>query len=124
MPLTLTAVYMLVARRVGIRAAAIPLPGHVMLRLYAGRRTLIVDPFRGGRLRTRSECTRYLEQQGLVPNPAWFRDASDAALFQRQLLNLMNSCQLRGMTGLARELHRVAAVLGRPDSRSVGARRA
>jgi len=121
MPLTLTAIYLLVARRVGIRAAAIPLPGRVMLRLYAGRRTLIVDPFQGGRLRTRSECARYLERQDLVPNPAWFRDATDAALFQRQLLNLMNSYQLRGLSRTARALHRIAAVVARRNAPSDGA---
>jgi regulator of sirC expression with transglutaminase-like and TPR domain len=117
MPLTLTAIYLLVARRAGIRAAAVPLPGHVLLRLYSGRRSLIIDPFRGGRVRTRSDCLRYLAEQGLVPRPSWFRDATDAMLLQRHARNLMNSYQLRGRARLARDLERVAQVLGRFHTR-------
>lgn len=112
MPLTLTAIYLFVARRAGLRAAAVPLPGHVLLRLYAGERSLLVDPFHGGRIRQRADCLRYLAQHGLTPQASWFRDASDASLFQRHLLNLMSSHQVRGRTRLARRLHRIARLLG------------
>ena len=121
MPLTLTAIYVFVARRAGIRAAPIALPGRVLLRLYAGRRALIVDPFQGGRARTRTDCIRYLAQQQLVPRPEWFRDVRDAALFQRHVLNLMNSYQMRGLEREARGLHRVAVTLSRAHTRSTAA---
>ncbi len=124
MPLTLTAIYILVARRVGIRVAAVPLPGHVMLRVYWSRRSVLLDPFRGGRLRTRAECNQYLSQHGLAPNPAWFRDASDVDLLQRHTLNLMNSLQLRGLESQARELHRIAGILGRSPARPLSPRSA
>lgn len=113
MPLTLTAIYLFVARRAGLRAAAVPLPGHVLLRLYSGNRSILVDPFHGGRIRRRADCVRYLAQHGMVPQASWFRDASDVALFQRHLLNLMSSNQVRGRARLARHLHRIARLLGR-----------
>ena len=113
MPLALTAVYLFVARRSGIRAAAIPMPGRVLLRLFARRRSLIVDPFQGGRLRTRTDCVNYLAEHGLVPRPEWFRDADDAILFERHVRNLMSSAQLRGRHRLAHELARVAWLVQR-----------
>ena len=113
MPLTLCAIYLAVARRAGLRAAPIAMPGRVLLRLYAGTRSLIIDPFAGGRAKTRADCLRYLAQHRLVPRPQWFRDAGDRALFQRQLLNLMNSCQLRDLTREARELHGIALAMNR-----------
>ncbi len=113
MPLTLTAIYLFVARRAGIRAAPVALPGRVILRLYAGRRSILVDPFQGGRVRTRADLVRYLAEHGLVARPEWFRDASDGALFQRHVLNLMSSSQTRGLEREARELHRLAIAIGR-----------
>jgi len=111
MPLTLVAIYLFVARRAGFRAAAVALPGRVMLRLYAGRRSLLIDPFKGGRVRTKMDCIKYLAQNGLVPRPDWFRDASDATLFQRHVLNLMASSQMRGLERQARDLHQLARVI-------------
>lgn len=111
MPLTLTAIYMSVARRAGFKVAPIALPGRVLLRLYLGKRTMMLDPFDGGRARTRTDCIRYLSLHGLVPRPDWFRDTSDAALLQRHLLNLMQCFQVRGMTRDARELHRIAVAM-------------
>jgi len=113
MPLTLTAVYLFVARRAGLHAAAIPMPGRILLRLYARRRALIVDPFQGGRLRTRGDCVRYLAQHGMVPRPEWFKDATDSQLFGRHVRNLMNSAQIRGLHGLTNDLARVAWLVQR-----------
>ncbi len=113
MPLVLTAIYMFVARRAGMRAAAIPMPGRVLLRLHTSRRSLIVDPFAGGRLRTHADCVRYLAEHRMVPRPEWFRNATDDMLFARHVRNLMNSAQMRGLDRRAHELARLARLLGR-----------
>ena len=118
MPLTLTAVYLLVARRAGLRAAAVPLPGHVLLRLYSGRRTLLIDPFHGGRMRTRADCIHHLERHGLVPQPVWFQDATDAQLFQRHVRNLMSSMQSRSLRSRAQALAHLAGALARTEAGS------
>jgi len=117
MPLTLAAIYLFVARRAGIRAAAVALPGHVIVRLYARRRSMLIDPFAGGRMLTRNDCISFLAEQQLVPRPEWFHDASDSVLFQRHVRNLMHSFQTRGLVGTSRDLHRVANVLERVHER-------
>jgi len=117
MPLTLVAIYLLVARRAGLKAAPIALPGRVLLRLYAGPRSLILDPYLGGKARTRQDCVNYLAKHGLVPRPQWFADAPDAALFHRHLLNLMGSHQARGHAREAAELSAVVAGVNRVRAR-------
>jgi regulator of sirC expression with transglutaminase-like and TPR domain len=117
MPLTLVAIYLLVARRAGLRAAPIALPGRVLLRLYAGARSVIIDPFLGGKARTRQDCVHYLAKHGLVPRPQWFADTSDAALFHRHILNLMGSHQARGHGREARELQAIVAGVNRQRAR-------
>lgn len=113
MPLTLVALYLFVARRAGIRATAVPLPGHVMCRIYSGERAYLVDPFHGGKLRTHEDCMRYLAMHELTPKAAWFRDASDRELFIRHVRNLMRSFDVRGRMDEARGLLDVARVLGK-----------
>lgn len=117
MPLTLVAIYLLVARRAGLRAAPLALPGRVLLRLYAGPRSLILDPFLGGKARTRQDCVNYLAKHGLVPRPQWFADAGDAALFHRHILNLLGSHQARGHGREAAELAAIIAAVNRLRSR-------
>ncbi len=118
MPLTLSAIYLFVARRAGIRAALVPLPGHVLLRLYhSDSRSVLVDPFQSGEPRSRSDCLAYLRECNMVPQPEWFEDADEGLMFLRQVMNLINSHQMRGLHGRARELQRVAGVLARVQSR-------
>ena len=101
-PLTLCALYLFVARRAGIKAAILPLPGHVMLRLYGDGKSVIVDPYHHGQGRTHAQCKKYLEQNGLGFHPAWLQPATDAVLFKRQLTNLMRSAKERGLAGDAK----------------------
>jgi regulator of sirC expression with transglutaminase-like and TPR domain len=109
LPLTITAIYMFVARRVGLRVAPLPLPGHVMLRAYAGEDSVIIDPFYYGHVRTERECLQYLSKNGLKFRPEWFRDADDRSMFHRQVLNLYRCYELRGLVrekaGLKTLLH-------------------
>lgn len=110
-PLTLSAIWLFVACRAGIRAALVPLPGHVMLRLHVGSRSVIVDPYHDGRTRTDAECRTYLAKHGAAASSAAFRDAPDSSLLRRQAANLARSAQLRGRTREARALVTVVRAL-------------
>lgn len=111
MPLSLCAIYLCVARRAGIRAGCLPLPGHVMLRLYGDTTSVIVDPYHKGETRSERECRRYLDQHGLAYQAAWFRDAKDSTLWKRQITNLARSAELRGLDRERRELALLLAAL-------------
>jgi regulator of sirC expression with transglutaminase-like and TPR domain len=108
LPLTLTAIYLLVARRAGVSAAAVPLPGHVLLRLHGVGQHLLVDPFRRGARVQERDCLAYLARRGLPFRPQWFADAGDAALIERQVRNLRGSYLHRG---LGREVELLELVL-------------
>ena len=116
MPLTLAAIYQSVGRRAGIQSALVPLPGHVMLRVRGGGKSALVDVFEGGEQRTERDLLRLLAANNLPFQPAWFRDADDASMFQRQVANLMNSYAQRGLRREARGLQWVLTVLERRAS--------
>lgn len=117
MPLTLTAIYLAVARRASIRAAAVALPGHVMLRIYDGERSVLCDPFHAGKRLSERECLSYLAEHGLPFEPHWFDDASDAGLWLRHLRNLERGYAKLSLDADARELAPVISVL---EQRIVG----
>jgi regulator of sirC expression with transglutaminase-like and TPR domain len=108
LPLTLAALYQAVARRAGIRAHLVGLPGHVVLRLSGSDRHALVDPFRGGAELSERDCLAYLASRGLTFQPRWFQDASDADMLERQIRNLTASYRRRG---LVREIGLLARVL-------------
>lgn len=47
-PISLSVLYVEVARRVGVRASPVGFPGHFLVRLDDGEERLVVDPFHGG----------------------------------------------------------------------------
>jgi regulator of sirC expression with transglutaminase-like and TPR domain len=125
LPLTLCALYLLVARRAGIRAAPVALPGHVVLRIYDdGQRGVLVDPFHGGAVLSERECLGYLARHGLPFEPRWFDDGADDALWLRQLHNLAQAHRRRGGEPEVRALAPLISALGRRMSgRDRGPRR-
>jgi regulator of sirC expression with transglutaminase-like and TPR domain len=53
-PISLSVLYLEVARRLGIPAAGVAFPGHFLVRVDDARETLILDPFGGGAALDRS----------------------------------------------------------------------
>ena len=81
-PITLSLVYMEVARRAGLPVEGINFPGHFLLRCRAGRKhtyyeDLIIDPFHGGAL---------LSNDLLAQQAAEHGDSSERARFESRLL--------------------------------------
>ncbi|MEM6673432.1 MAG: transglutaminase family protein [Planctomycetota bacterium] len=96
LPLTLSAVYALVARRAGYIAALLPFPGHVLLHLGAGGARRILDPFTGGDAVDESTCQARLHAMGAPPGGRWLEPASDRSMIVRQVRNLGASMARHG----------------------------
>ncbi|MBZ5639815.1 MAG: tetratricopeptide repeat protein [Acidobacteriia bacterium] len=55
-PITLSILYVEVARRAGIEASGVALPGHFVVRVGDATRATFVDPFHGGHVITEDDC--------------------------------------------------------------------
>jgi len=113
LPLTLCAIYLFVARRAGIQASAIPLPGHVLLRVQGARGHALLDPFRQGARVSERDCLAYLARRGLPFRPQWFADASDGELVERQVRNLRSAYARQGLGVEVNQLELVLAAFAR-----------
>jgi regulator of sirC expression with transglutaminase-like and TPR domain len=61
-PITLSTVYIEVARRAGLAVEGVGLPGHFIVRVAAGEGDFLVDPFHGGALLSHDDCQKRLDR--------------------------------------------------------------
>ena len=60
--ISLSVVYLLVARRLRLPVAGIGLPGYFVCRYQSSRHEIYIDPFRKGRLLAKADCVKYVVQ--------------------------------------------------------------
>ncbi len=90
-PLTLSIVVIEVARRAGVSAEGVGLPGHFIVRVEDGERRLLIDPFHGGQIVTIEDCKDLVART--TGRASLFRKesldaATPRAMLTRLLLNL------------------------------------
>jgi regulator of sirC expression with transglutaminase-like and TPR domain len=61
-PITLSVVYLEVARHLELPYFGVGLPGHFLVKYDDGRQRIFVDPFNGGRMLKRSQCQKWLRE--------------------------------------------------------------
>lgn len=107
-PITLSLIYMAVARRAGIRLQGVGLPGHFVVRLGA----VFLDPFHGGRRLQLEDCHKLLETQGIELQPHHLQPCRPRVMLARILNNLLHAAETED-TALAEKLHRWLQALQR-----------
>ncbi len=89
-PITLSVVYIEVARKVGFDAQGIGFPGHFLSKITTRRGVVVVDPFFGSTM-DMAACERRLRDvagPGVRFDPAMLASSPHAAILQRILTNL------------------------------------
>lgn len=101
-PITLSVVYLEVARRLGLPFFGVGLPGHFVVKYDDGDQVLFVDPFGGGTIIGRDGCRKLVAavvSGGRDLNDADFAAVEKRYVIERMLNNLrgihLNSCQYR-----------------------------
>lgn len=112
-PITLSLIYIEVARRVGMQAEGIAFPGHFLVLLGEGAEAQVVDPYHGGSRLSADECAQMLERitgNGSAFSPELLRPAPWRKILFRLLANLKNvylaepADQRRGLAVIERML--------------------
>lgn len=97
-PITLSVLYVEVARRVGVRASPVGFPGHFLVCIDDEQRRLVIDPFQGGRALGEAALSSLLRRSGsklslstelIAPTPV-------RQVVARMLMNLRAVYAMRG----------------------------
>jgi regulator of sirC expression with transglutaminase-like and TPR domain len=90
-PITLSVIYMEVARRISFPIDGVGFPGHFLVKHVEEEREIIIDPFDTGRILTMNDCQELLDRvhNGNVGlNPSLLQPMEKRAIITRMLYNL------------------------------------
>ncbi|HEY2988453.1 MAG TPA: tetratricopeptide repeat protein [Candidatus Binatia bacterium] len=90
-PITLSVLYMEVARRIGLRLYGVGFPGHFLVKYSGNDEEIVVDPFDEGEVRTGDELQQMLDSLYIgkvVYQPELLAPVTHKQIIQRMLYNL------------------------------------
>src|SRR5262249_42564295 len=61
-PITLSVLYLEVARRIGLKLFGVGMPGHFIVKFVDDEQEILIDPFNGGRLLSVEKCREMIEE--------------------------------------------------------------
>jgi regulator of sirC expression with transglutaminase-like and TPR domain len=88
-PISLSALYLLLGGRLGLPIHGIGMPGHFLVKFESGRYKVFVDCFNAGALLTEKDCQRFLMQAGYGFEDKYLQQSPPRAMLQRMLKNLV-----------------------------------
>lgn len=109
-PVTLSLIYLLVARWAGLSVVGVAMPDHFLVRLH-GVRPVLVDPYHGGRSVTKADCARYLRANGHDQVRDHLRDLNDREVLSHYLRALRRAASHRPVAEAQQSLGRALALL-------------
>lgn len=90
-PITLSVVYLEVARRIGLKLHGVGMPGHFLVKYSDEIQEILIDPFRGGRILTEDQCREMIAEMydgRMQFQSAFLRATSKKQILARMLQNL------------------------------------
>ena len=90
-PISLSVLYMEVAKRIGFSVRGVGFPGHFLVKHVAGEKEIIVDPFNLGRILTWNDCQELLDKiykDTVTMNASLLQPMEKRTILTRMLFNL------------------------------------
>jgi len=110
-PVSLSVLCLLLARRAGLPLQGINLPGHFILKYDSPEYSTYIDPYNEGNLLSREECLQFVARQGLEQDVSYLNPASNLGILKRMYRNLINLYSVRGDRAMAGQLRRHLNIL-------------
>lgn len=88
-PISLSVIYLLIARRLKIPVGGVGIPGHFMVKFEDDGNELYVDTFNGGRFLSRAECIQFMVEAGYPYQPEFLEKVGPRDILARMLRNLI-----------------------------------
>jgi regulator of sirC expression with transglutaminase-like and TPR domain len=105
LPITLSILYVALARRIGWRADALALPGHVLVEVQGSGESALLDPFDHGISVTAARAADMARQAGGAPIVGGFPAMSNRQMLVRMVSNQASRARMNGDIGRALTLY-------------------
>jgi regulator of sirC expression with transglutaminase-like and TPR domain len=87
-PISLSMVYMFIARRLNIPVFGVRFPGHFLLKYVGGNKLFFIDAFNGGLILSVQDCERFSQRMGFKLKHIHLKTSTPEKIFVRMLRNL------------------------------------
>ncbi|KAA3597949.1 MAG: hypothetical protein DWQ06_12685 [Calditrichaeota bacterium] len=91
-PISLSVIFILVARRLNFPISGVGVPGHFLLK-FRGKRDIFIDPFNNGNFLTAEDCKKFVKLLNIPFKDEFLYPVSDKYILQRMLRNLVGVYQ-------------------------------
>lgn len=88
-PISLSTLYLLIGKRLGLPVFGIGMPGHFLVRYESERYQVFIDCFNAGAFLTERDCGRFLTQAGYGFDEQYLSKSTNRAILLRSLRNLV-----------------------------------
>jgi len=109
-PITLSVIFMEVARRLALPVLGVGLPGHFIVKHVDRERETLIDPFHGGRMLSEADCQEMVEE--MYGGTVGFHPSFLNAVTKRQILTRMLQ-NLKGIYARASDYPQTLALIDR-----------
>ena len=96
LPITLSVLYILIGRRVGVSVEGVALPGHFIAGIEKDSETIYIDPYNRGKKMSREDCISLVRRSGYPFSEDMLDTIESRAIFFRILNNLKFVFQREG----------------------------
>jgi regulator of sirC expression with transglutaminase-like and TPR domain len=110
-PITLSALCLLVARRLNLPIVGVGLPGHYIVKYASPTNPVFFDPFHQGRVLAREDCIQIVNSAGLKFEEYHLSQSTHRETLVRMINNLVAAYSQTGETEKARQLKEYIGIL-------------
>ncbi len=114
-PISLSAIYLFICRRLGLPFDGIGMPNHFIIRYQKGKDTRFLDPFHAGCVLTREACVQFLEAAGFGWREDYLAITPDREILARMIRNLITSYSNLGNHAKVERLSSILKCLASPS---------
>ncbi|HWG95592.1 MAG TPA: transglutaminase-like domain-containing protein [Nitrospira sp.] len=111
-PISLSAVYLLIGQRLDLPLFGIGMPGHFLVKYESDRYKVFVDCFNGGALLTEKNCARFLTEAGYGFDDKYLQKSPVRAILSRMIKNLLAIYSKSGDGGKTARMTTFIEILG------------
>jgi regulator of sirC expression with transglutaminase-like and TPR domain len=111
-PISLSAVYLLIGQRLALPLFGIGMPGHFLVKYESDRYKVFIDCFNGGALLTEKNCARFLTEAGYGFDDKYLQKSPVRAMLSRMIKNLLSIYSKSGDVGKTTRLTKFIEILG------------
>lgn len=111
-PISLSALYVFVGKRLGLPVAGVGMPGHFLVKLEGETPTEFIDCFNGGTVLREQDCEKFITASGLAFDSKLLEKSSTSTMLARMLRNLLSIYEQESEEQMARRVRAFLELLG------------